>query len=435
ATPAPLAEIVTRALAKDPAHRFQSAAEMADALGLVEAAETLERATPTGSMRRITPVTPVPVAPAPRGSTPLWLKRLLVGGGAVAAVVIVTLAFVRNTPPPPAAPRPGEIAAGAGEPSFLASIGVRPLDAIGDDSVTGTASAGIAEEISAQLSKIRQLRVISRTTMEAVDSKGWTSRQAADSLGVRFLLEGSVQRSGQEIGVTLQLIDAASDAHVWSETFRQPFQDILMTRQAIARKVVEALAGEVRGLALANADVESRVAEAIQARAHAADLANPVSEERLAGAIASYEHAMELDPNYAAAAAELSDALRYYVTLGFRARRDPFEALRQSLRWAETAVRLDPNLARAYASRGAARLSTGLRPDLALADIERAVTLAPADGGVRVFRGIALARIGRYPEAVAELEAATALDPLSAATRGGGLALTQLAARQYSQAA
>ncbi|MEZ4455107.1 MAG: serine/threonine-protein kinase [Gemmatimonadales bacterium] len=235
-----------------------------------------------------------------------------------------------------------------------ASIGVRPLDAIGDDSVTGTASAGIAEEISAQLSKIRQLRVISCTTMEAVDSKGWTSRQAADSLGVRFLLEGSVQRSGQEIGVTLQLIDAASDAHVWSETFRQPFQDILMTRQAIARKVVEALAGEVRGLALANADVESRVAEAIQARAHAADLANPVSEERLAGAIASYEHAMELDPNYAAAAAELSDALRYYVTLGFRARRDPFEALRQSLRWAETAVRLDPNLAQAYA-RGARR--------------------------------------------------------------------------------
>ena len=79
---------------------------------------------------------------------------------------------------------------------FLSSIGVKPLDAIGGDSAAAMVSAGISEEVSAQLSKIKGLKVISRTTMEAVNAKGWTTRTVADSLGIRYLIEGSVQRSG-----------------------------------------------------------------------------------------------------------------------------------------------------------------------------------------------------------------------------------------------
>lgn len=429
ASPADLDAILARSLAKDPADRFQTAQEFADALGLVAAVETLERATPTQPLRRITPQPP---AAAAYGATPTGLKRLLVAGGAVGILVIAGVLLTNGEPA--SAPRPGQVVFPE-EVAFLASVGVKPLDVIGGDTLARTASAGIGEEITAQLSKMPRLRVISRTTMEVVSDKRWTSRQVGDSLGLDYLLEGSVQRSGRDLGVTLQLIDVRRDAHVWSDSYRQPLRDILMTRQDIARRVVEALAGRVRGLGVVSTDAGSRVPAAVQARAHGLDLSKPIREDRLDEAIRAFERALTLDTTYAAAAADLSDALRFYVDLGFRRLREPYQALAEALRWGDVAVRLDPNLAKAYAARGSARIEAGVRPDLGLADIERAVTLAPSDGGIRVHRGIALARLGKYQEAVAELEAATALDPLNAPTRGGGLALTALGGRRYALAA
>lgn len=432
AAPQQLDEILNRALAKEPSDRFQTAAEFAAALGLVEAVETLERATPTGARRAITPLNLAPTG-EPYGSTPAPLKRLLVASGAIGAVVIGALAINGTGPKVPA---PGAPLERPVEPSgYLASIGVKPLDPIGDDSAARTLSAGITEEISAQLSKIRQLKVISRTTMEAVAAKGWTARQAADSLGIRFLLEGSVLRSGRDVGVTLQLIDASSDVNLWGESFRMPLRDILMIRQDIARKAVEALAGRVRGLAIMAADSGSRNPEAVEARARGLELRNRGDEVTADQAIQAFERALGHDSTYAQAAAELSEALGYYVNLGFGTRRDPYRTMAEALRWADRAVRLDPNLAVAWSARGAARLEIGMSASAALADLDRAAALAPGSGNVRAARAIALARVGRYPEALAESEVAAALDPLNATTIGGGLALTALGARQYEQAA
>jgi tetratricopeptide (TPR) repeat protein len=270
--------------------------------------------------------------------------------------------------------------------------------------------------------------------MEAVKTRAWTTRNIADSLGVRYLLEGSVQQAGKELAVTLQLIDAQGDAHLWSETIRQPLRDILMLRQDIARKAVEALATQVRGLQVMGADQGSRDPAAVEARAHGVELQNSGDEDRLDEAIRSFERALAIDSTYAVAAAELSDALRYYVALGFGNKREPYQTLAQGLQWANRAVQLDPSLALGWASRAAAQIMAGTRPEAALADMDKAVALAPANGEIRVYRGIALALLGRHQEAIADMEAAAALDPYNAVTRGGGLALTALAARRYDLA-
>ena len=424
AAPAEMDEIIRRSLAKDRQARFQSATEFAEALGLIEATETLERSAPTGARRVATP----PSLPIPPGGTPSGLKRVLVLGGAVGALLIAALSVARYRGPSPAPVEPPKVS-GLGSPEYLASIGVRPLDPIGEAGAQ-TISAGITEELSAQLSKIKQLKVISRTTMEAVRAKGWTTRQVADSLGIRYLLEGSVQQSGKELVVTLQLIDAVSDGHLWGDSYRQPLRDILMIRQVIAGKAIEALALQVPGLKLVKADTGSMVAEAVQALAHGIELKSGGDEGRLDESIRSFERALALDSTYAAAAAGLSDALLNYVALGFR-KREPYGALADAIRWGDRAVVLDPQLARAWAARGAARMAAGVRPSQAFADLERAVALAPSDGPIRVSRGIALGHLGRYDEAVKEMETAAALDPLNAITRGGGLAVTALAARRY----
>jgi TolB-like protein/tetratricopeptide (TPR) repeat protein len=314
-------------------------------------------------------------------------------------------------------------------------VGVKPLDVIGSDSAARVLSAGLTEEITAQLTRIRQLKVISRTSMEVVRDRVWTTRTIADSLGLRFLLEGSVQQQGRELAVTLQLVDAERDAHVWSETYRMPLRDLLMIRQDIAMKVAEALAGQVRGLSVAGPDSSSRNPVAVEARSLGLELQTHANERSLDEAIRAYERALELDPRYALAAAELSNALRLYVNLGFGSLREPYATLRQSLLWGRRAVELDPDLAEAWAARGSARVAVLARPEEALADFNRAVALAPASGGIRVLRGVALARAGRYDEALRELEVAATLDPLNGSLRGGGVALTALGGRRFDLAA
>ena len=209
-----------------------------------------------------------------------------------------------------------------------------------------------------------------------------------------------------------------------------------MLRETIAAKAVAALAGQVAELrAQWRPSTGVRNPQAVMALSRGLALQDGGSEAAILDAVAAFERAFTLDSTFAAAAVELSNSLRLYIDLGYAGTRDPYQVMAESLRWADRAVQLDSGLATAWVARGSGRLQSGAGPELALADFERAAELAPADGRVRLSRGFALARIGRYPEALVEMQAAVALDPLNSATRGGGLALTALGARRYDLAA
>jgi adenylate cyclase len=124
-------------------------------------------------------------------------------------------------------------------------VGIKPLEAIGSDSVAVEMAAGIEAEVAAQLTKLEKVRVVSRTTMEASVGKGWTSRALADSLGIQYLLEGSVQHSGPNVVVTVRLVDARNDVSVWGESYRRALKDVILIRQDVGREVANALSGRL----------------------------------------------------------------------------------------------------------------------------------------------------------------------------------------------
>jgi serine/threonine-protein kinase len=242
AIPPALDEIVKRALAKEPGQRFQSAKEFEDALSLLGAVETIERATPNEKLRLSTPLEDLSV---PRGRTPALFKRLLIVGGMLGAITLGGIFLFRAL----TARAAGHRAEPAPPPGgMMATVGVRPIEAIGSDSIAWVVARGIADEVGAKLANLKRLKVLSTTTMQAAVSKGWTSRMMADSLGLEFLLEGSVQHAGNELAVTVRLIDARTDASVWGESYRRPLDDVLMIRQDVARKVTDALTSQVKGL-------------------------------------------------------------------------------------------------------------------------------------------------------------------------------------------
>ena len=325
------------------------------------------------------------------------------------------------------------MAAAVTGPGFISAIGVKPLDVIGADALGGTIAAGLAEEITAHLTRVKRLKVVSRTSMEYASRQRWSSRTIADSLGIRYLLEGSVQRAGPDAVVTLQLIDALNEGHLWAESFRMPVRNVLMVREDIARKALLALAERVQGMPPAETDSSSTNLEAVEAVARGRELVGRAVPAELDEAVQSFQHALDLDPKFAKAAAGISDALQSYVALGLPGR-EPFKTLALALEWADRAVMLDPNLAEAWSARAMARISARAKPETVLADLDRAVGLKPSSGAIRVYRGLALAYLGRYDDALKEAALGAELDPLNASVRGGGYAITALGARQYDVA-
>jgi serine/threonine-protein kinase len=422
-------EAVERAVAKDPNERFQTAKEFCEVLQLLAASEVVEQATPpegriSGSRRHLTP-TAVPAAertrPEPvRGSrTGLWLLL----GAALAALALGITMLTGDAPPPrtvaaaPAAPR-------------AASIAVMPLANYGSDSSSAFLSEGLTEELIAQLAGVRGLKVISRTSVMALAGKGLTIPQIADTLGVDHVLEGSVQRSGDRIRVTLQLIDARRDAHLWAESYDRSLADVIEVRQEIAGKVGSALRMTVPGLESPVAPNETPTSPAYEAFLRGGYFVSRPTPDGLEKAIEAFTEAIRLDSTYAPAHAGLSQALRSWVHLGYPGNREPYATFAEAGREAEHALALDPELGAGYMARGLVRAFGWAPAEQMRSDFERAVALMPNSAQAHLAASLGLAREGRYAEAVAAAQRAGQLDPLSP-TVHAVLSLTGLGARRH----
>jgi TolB-like protein len=268
-------------------------------------------------------------------------------------------------------------------------------------------SDGIAEELLNLLTRIPELRVISRSSAFAFKGKDIDIPTVAQELNATYILEGSVRKAGDQLRITAQLIEARSDTHQWSKTYDRKLENIFQIQDEIAAQVVE----ELRITLLADLPRSRRIDEeaytlVLQARYFWYRRA-PGDEEQ---ALLLYQRALEIDPNYAPAWAGLSVA---YSVAADANRIDKKAGLARAYEAAAKALALDPNFAEAHVrmdqALGRQRDRSGQR-----AEYERAYELDPNNPLVLGIMGGQLWKQERLDEAIELLERAESVDPLSA---------------------
>ena len=329
----------------------------------------------------------------------------------------VTLAGERGVPVAQSAATP---------PRALAdppSIAVLPFVNLSGGEENEYFADGLAEELLNVLAKIRGLRVTSRTSAFFFKGKGVDIPTVAQKLNVATVLEGSVRRSGHRIRITTQLIDAASDSHLWSEAYDRTLDDILAVQTDIAHAVVEKLRAALLGEnpnsgASVDATAEVQVAtcgrtddpEAYRLYLQGRFYVLRITEADVARGIVFYRQALQRDPAFALAWAGLSRA--YHAQAG-RGWLPVAEGMEQARDAAQRALALAPDLAEGHIALTWVLADYDWDWRSAQTELERALTLAPGDGDVhRACASLAM-QLGRAEESITHARRAVALDPLS----------------------
>src|SRR6478752_3580051 len=290
------------------------------------------------------------------------------------------------------------------------SIAVLPFDNLSHDPENAYFSDGIQDEILTRLAKIAELKVISRTSTERFKSAPGDLREIAQKLGVANILEGSVQKPSDQVRVNVQLIHAATDTHLWAETYDRKLTDVFAVESEIAKAVAERLKAKLTGTAehvLASRPTENP--EAHQLYMKGRYFWNKRTTENLKKAIDYFEQAIEKDPAYALAYSGLADV---HEVLPYYAATPPKDDAQKALAAARKAVELDESLAEAHTSLANA-LVLNLHFSASLPEFQRAIELNPNYATAHHWYGEELQNEGRFDEAVAELKRAQELDPLS----------------------
>ncbi len=334
-----------------------------------------------------------PAPPAIRSSRP-WILAV-----AAALLAAIGVAAYLSRLPPAAGPSPDE----AGDHSIV----VLPFLDMSAEKDQGYFADGMAEEILNRLAQSRDLRVIARTSSFALRDKTLNVPQIAARLDVGYVLEGSVRRSGERVRVTAQLIDASTNAHVWSETYDRNLGDVLAVQDSIAVAVAAALNASLAG---SKAAVAPPKAAAYERYLHARFFYNRRGPGDLELMAEYLEEAVAIDPRFAKAWAELAGA---YYLLGYENPDAQAAWFSKRGRAALKAVELDSGLATAHVRLAQHYWQTG---DPARGDThwEKAVELDSNDMLLLSMRaGDALSN-GDPEQAVRLQRQAVARDPLSA---------------------
>jgi TolB-like protein/class 3 adenylate cyclase/tetratricopeptide (TPR) repeat protein len=391
---------------------------------------------------------PVQAFRARRGSTasraPYRRIAAAIAAGMSVALVAAVLAWHRpwtSWMEKPAAPQ-----AGLGLPA-APSIAVLPFENMGGDPEQSYFAEGMTEDLITDLSKVAGLFVIARHSTFAYKGKNRDVRDVARALGVRYVLEGSVRRSGADVRINAQLIDATTGGHVWADRYDGEMKSIFRLQDEVTRRVVAALAVEL------TKDDRDRVARRGTQNAHAYDAFlkgwqhyQRQTPDGFRAAIAHFKKAVELDSRYARAYAALAaihwetNRRLWDVALGFRHHHDAqFEAEQflakamvdptalahevasamllharnhePAIAEARKAIAADPNDADAYMALAAVLNFTG-EPEQALKQVQRAMRLNPHFPPHYLYQqGLAQFVMKRHESAAATLEQALELNP------------------------
>src|SRR5437016_1627768 len=281
------------------------------------------------------------------------------------------------------------------------SIAVLPFQNLSEDKANAYFADGIQEEILTRLAKIADLKVISRTSTQRYQSKPGNLTEIAKQLGVAHVLEGSVQKSGDAVRVNVQLIQVASDSHLWADTFDRKLTDILSVESEIAIRIATSLQAKLTGReeqALAAKPTNNPEAYDAYLRGLAFESRSNYSSDALFKAIDFYALAVRLDPNFALAWARLSGAhaLLYFL------RRDATTARRDAAKDAlENAQKLQPNTPETLLAQAYYQYWVRRDYELAKATFGRVRELVPSSSNVPGALALIARRQGRWDASVA----------------------------------
>jgi serine/threonine protein kinase/Tfp pilus assembly protein PilF len=296
------------------------------------------------------------------------------------------------------------------------SVAVLPFQNLSPDPDNAYLAEGIQEEILTRLAGIAGLKVISRTSTQPYQSKRRNLSQIAKQLGVANIVEGSVQKAGDQVRVSVQLINAQTDAHLWADTYDRKLTDIFGVETEIAKGIAESLQAKLTSYeqkALAVKPTNNPEAYDAYLRGLAFE-AGVYSIDALPKVIDSYERAVQLDPSFALAWARLSRADAYLYFRGdilplpaggtTVARRDAAKAL-------ENAQKLQPNSPETLLALGYYQYWVLGDYGLAKTTFGRVSKMLPASSEVPYALGLVSRREGHWDETIAYLEQALVLDP------------------------
>src|SRR5215471_15804155 len=295
------------------------------------------------------------------------------------------------------------------------SIAVLPFESRSEDKANAYFADGIQDEILTRLSKIGDLKVTSRTSTEHYKSAPENLPAIARELGVAHVVEGSVQKSGDAVRVSVRLIKATNDSQIWADTFDRKLTDILDVESEIARRITESLQAKITGgeeQALSAKPTNNPQAYDAYLRGLAYSLKAGSSAGNSLGAQKYLREAVKLDPKFALAWALLSytDAVGYLLTT-----LQPTIALREEARQAaETALTLQPNLGEAVVAKGAYHYFCLKDYDAAVRYFEQARQLLPNSSRIPELLAYVTRRQGQWNQSEIYFNEAERLDPRNA---------------------
>ena len=290
------------------------------------------------------------------------------------------------------------------------SLAVLPFANIGIDNAKEYFADGVVDSLIAMFSRLSGLFVISRQSSFSYKNTSKTSEQIATELGVRYLLEGSVQHAGSQVRVTAQLADTKNGGHVWSDRFDRELKDVFALQDELTQSIVSVLQIKLDGEEAALFGVQatnSIVAHDTLLRGIATH--RKYTQKTTNEAIILYEKALALDPNYAAAHAWLARSLS--LTWSQRWNADS-TVLALALTHAQRAAALDPQSSYAISMLGWVQLWRKNR-DESIAQCRRAVVLDPNNAEAHLFLSLALSAAGLGEEALYYVEKAKRFSPVA----------------------
>ena len=378
--PKDLERILAKALAKKPTERYQLMSEMAADLELLrESLQIKAKASATPARRALRP-------------------RVLIGFAAIIVVAALAVIFGRSY-----FLKPRE--------KPITSIAVLPLENLSADAEQEYFSDGMTEAIIKELSQIKALRVISRTSVMQYKNTDKTIPQIARELGVDAVVEGSVLHADKDVRITAQLIAANPERHLWAKDFTRSLENVLLLQSEVA----QAIAGEIKIAVTPNERERIARAPRVDPEAHEAYLKGEYFVNKAVPAdvykgIPYFQQAIAKDSTYALGFAGLAKAYDYLLGLGVLSPREGYPKVKT---YAERALALDPTLAEAVGLIADVKYNYNWDARGAEEYSKRALELNPNLADLHLNYGWFLAGQGRFEAGIAELRQARQLDPLS----------------------